>query len=268
MDPDDSGGRPRLDPPPRGVLLDLDGTLYQGNRPVAGAPEAVRRLREAGYGVRFVTNTTRRPRSELVERLRGLGIEADRHELFTAPAAAAARLAERGVERIALCLPRETLAEFSTFRQDEREPEAVVVGDLGDEWTFHRLNRAFRWLLAGAELVALQRNRYWRTEAGLVLDAGPFVAALEYAAGVEATVVGKPSREFFAGAARSMGLDLSEVVMVGDDPAADVGGARAAGARGVLVRTGKFREEELAGSEVRPDAVIDSVAELPALLES
>ena len=156
-------------------------------------------------------------------------------------------------------------ADFDEFEIDERAPGAVVVGDLGAAWTFDLMNRAFRQLLGGAELLAIQRNRYWKTQDGLTLDAGPFVAALEYAAGKQAVTAGKPSAAFFEAAARSLGLPASQVLMVGDDVASDVEGAMAAGLRGALVRTGKFRPGDLE-RETPPDAVIDSIADLPRLL--
>lgn len=251
---------------PAGLLLDLDGTLYEGEAAVPGAAESVEALRAAGLALRFVTNTTRVPRRTLAEWLAGYGISADREEIFTAPLAAAAWLEEEGYRRVALCLPRHSFEEFAGFEIDEARPEAVVIGDLGDGWTFEVMNRAFRWLLDGAAFVALHRNRYWKTGAGLTLDAGAFVAALEYATGRTATLVGKPSPALFRAAARSMGLAPEAVAMVGDDLEGDVGGAQAAGSRGILVRTGKFQADTLGGSEVRPDLVIDSVAALPGLL--
>ena len=250
----------------RGVLLDLDGTVYEAGRLIPGARQAVEVIRRAGLPLRFATNTTRRPRSALVEQLATLGIDANASDVVTAPRAAAAWLAARGVRRLAFHMAGDTLQEFSDFTVDDEAPEAVVVGDLGPGWTFDRLNRAFRQVHGGARLVAMQKNRYWRTADGLTLDAGPFVAALEYATGRQATVCGKPSAAFFAGAADSMGLALSAVVVVGDDVASDVRGAIAAGARGVLVRTGKYREGDLDEPGRAPDGVIDSIADLARLL--
>lgn len=249
-----------------GVLLDLDGTVYESGRVIAGVPGALARLRAAGIPLRFVTNTTRVPRAALAERLRNFGIPAQPDDLFTAPRAAAKWLAAQGVKHVALFLPEATWEEFSAFSNSTDAPEAVVLGDLGEAWTFERLNQAFRLVLEGARLVALQKNRFWKVETGLVLDAGPFVAAIEYAAGVAATVCGKPSSAFFQTVARALGQPPAALVMVGDDREADVEGAKAAGCRGVLVRTGKYRP----GDETRgraggltPDGVIGSVAELP-----
>ncbi len=251
---------------PRGFLVDLDGTLYEADRVVPGAPEAIARIRELGVPVRFLTNTTRVPRSALVSRLEAMGLPVSLDMVYTAPLAAAAWLRERGRTRVSLCLPPHTIEDFPGFVCTDDRPDAVVVGDLGPAWTFERLNLAFRHVLEGAELVALHRNRYWQTADGLTIDAGAYVAALEYATGAQAVVVGKPSRPMFESAAASMDLSIDQVAVVGDDIQTDIGGAQAAGAMGVLVRTGKFRPEQLDRASIQPDAVIDSIARLPEMI--
>lgn len=250
---------------PGAVLLDLDGTLYEQEAPIPGVADAVRRVRDGGITVRFVTNTTRLPRRLLAERLTVMGIPADQADVLTAPAAAAAWLRREGIRRAALHVAEATREDFPDVDAATARPEAVVVGDLGRDWTFDLLDTAFRQLIGGARLVALQRNRYWKTAAGLSLDAGPFVAALEYAAGVEATLVGKPSGAFFAAALATLAGETGPVVMVGDDVAGDVAGGQAAGCAGVLVRTGKYRAGDEATIAPGPDAVMDSVADLPVL---
>lgn len=251
---------------PAGLLIDLDGTVYDGEAPIPGAAEAIAALRDAGLPLRFVTNTTRVPRTTIAGWLADFGIPAAAGDIFTPPLAAAAWLADRGIRWIFLCLPEHTFEEFPAFKIGAERPEAVVVGDLGPAWTFDVLNRAFNHLTAGAEFLALHRNRCWRAPDGLALDAGAFVAALEYATGRTATLVGKPSRLMFEAAARSMELAPEEVAMVGDSLEADVAGAKAAGCLGILVRTGNFRAEELERAAILPDLVVDSIAELPRLL--
>lgn len=251
---------------PRGLLLDLDGTVYEGDALVPGADEAIAALRAGGVGVRFVTNTTRVPCVTIAGWLEGYGIPATAADVFTPPRAAASWLGERKIHRLALCLPEESFQEFSAFEIVDHEPEAVVIGDLGPAWTFDAMNRVFRWVLDGVELVALHRNRYWKAGGQLVLDVGAFVAAFEYATGREANLVGKPSRPMFEAAARAMDLGMAEVAMVGDDLQADIGGAQALGIQGFMVRTGKFRAAEVEASPIVPDRVIDSVASLPGLL--
>jgi HAD superfamily hydrolase (TIGR01458 family) len=254
---------------PSAFLFDLDGTLYTDAGAISGAVEALAELRRRGVPFRFVTNTTRRSRRRLAERLTGYGFEARAEEIITAPQACVALLRGRGIHRVAAFVADETLEDFAEFDLGSAAPEVVVVGDLGDAWDFGRLNRAFLHLMGGAGLIALQRDRYWLRGDGLVLDAGPFVAALEYATGQTATVCGKPSAEFYRTALASLGARAAEqpkdVVMVGDDLWGDVQGAQQAGLTAWMVRTGKFREDVLASSGITPDRVISSVAELPGL---
>lgn len=183
------------------------------------------------------------------------------------PAALAVRhCRERGYERVALHVAaalREDLADLGHHNDDV---EAVILGDLGEEFTHARLNAIFRQLQEGAELVALQRNRVWQREDGLVLDAGPFVAALEYATGREATVTGKPSPAFFAAALGELEVEAGATAMIGDDIEADVGGALDAGLGGVLVQTGKFREDTLRASGIEPTLVMRSIGDLTELV--
>jgi HAD superfamily hydrolase (TIGR01458 family) len=244
-----------------GLLVDLDGTLYVGDEPVEGAREAIGKLKAGGFKLRYVTNTTRKPRRAVREHLSSLGFEVEEAEIFTPARAAAGLIGDRS------CFPlvdESLLEDLEGITLTENRPDYVLVGDLGEGFTYPRLNAAFRCLMDGAELIALQRNRYWRRAEGLALDAGPFVAALEYASGESATVVGKPEKGFFRLALEDLGLGTCEVAMVGDDAEADVAGAQAAGLKGILVRTGKYRPE----TEGRPDLVLDSIAALPESLGS
>jgi len=250
---------------PLAVLLDLDGTVWQDEAVLLGVPGAIRRLRAAGIRIRFVTNITRLPARVLCERLVAQDVSASVEDVQTAPVAAAGWLRHAGVRRVALHVAEGTREDFRGFTIDDAAPEAVVVGDLGAAWTFDRLNRAFLQVMGGARLVALHRNRFWQTGGGLALDAGAFVAALEYAAGVEAVAVGKPSRAFFETAVRAVGCEAAEVMVVGDDVANDVGGAKGAGCGAVLVRSGKYRPGDERSITTPPDAVVDSVADLPGL---
>jgi HAD superfamily hydrolase (TIGR01458 family) len=156
--------------------------------------------------------------------------------------------------------------DFEGLTEAEDSVDAVVMGDLGSAFGFEILNRAFRLVMDGAELIALQKNRFWLTPDGLSLDAGPFVAAVEYATDTEALVVGKPSPSFFELVLEDLGAEPGRAAMVGDDVETDVGGAIHAGLAGVLVRTGKYREDFVRESGVEPTATVDSIADVPALL--
>ena len=250
------------------LLLDMDGVLYEGDRVVSGAVETVAWLGERSIPHLFLTNTTSRPRAALVEKLAGFGIEVDADSILTPPVAAVEWLKRNAPGPTALFVPPATAAEFESLpllpRESDRGAASVVIGDLGLAWDFETLNHAFQLLMQEPRpvLVALGLTRYWRAPDGLRLDVAPFVAALECATGASAVVLGKPAAPFFASALARLGCSADEVVMIGDDVVGDVEGAQQAGLLGVLVRTGKFRGEDLT-REIQPDAVLDSIAALP-----
>ncbi len=247
----------------RGVILDVDGTLLNGDVAIPGAAEAISRLRARKIPFRFVTNTTRRSRAAVAEALSRAGIPAEEVEVLAPSVLALRRVLASGRPRAALLVPPESRRDFEGIQEDERNPAWVVVGDLGRGFTWDLMNRAFHWLRAGARLLALHKNRAWHAGAeGLVIDAGPFIAALEYAAGVEAEVIGKPSPAFFELSLADLGCEAKDALVVGDDLENDCVGGAAAGCRTALVGTGKFEGAALALSGVAPDLVLDSVADL------
>lgn len=244
-------------------LIDIDGVLHVGPDPIEGAFDALDTLREREIGFRLVTNTTSRSRRLVVERLNDIGFDLNRDDVLTPAAPALALCRDRGYEDVAVHVTDTMSEDFSELGDGSDAPDAVILGDLGAGFTYERMNAIFKQLESGAELIALQRNRFWQAEDGLVLDAGAFVVALEYATGRDSVVTGKPSAEFFAAALEQLDVDAADAAMIGDDLEADVGGALNAGLSGILVRTGKFREQKLAGSDIEPTLVIDSIAELP-----
>ncbi|WP_292730305.1 TIGR01458 family HAD-type hydrolase [Methanoculleus sp.] len=250
------------------VLIDIDGVLYVGDRPVAGAERALRELDRRGIPYRFVSNTTRRSRRSVARRLEELGYSIPETRIITAPVAAAAHLREGGRTRCFLLTTPDARTDFEEagIAAVEEGADAVVVADAAEGLTYASMNRAFRLLMDGADLIALEKDRYWMGSDGLMLSAGPFVAALEYAAGKEAEVIGKPSGTFFLRALREIGINPDKAAMVGDDIVTDIGGARACGMKGILVRTGKYREETVRRSGIAPDLIIDSLADLPDYL--
>lgn len=244
-----------------GLLIDIDGVLTVGNEVIPGAPDTIRDLRARGIAIRFMTNTTIYCRSSMVERMAALGFDISERELFTAAYAAAAYLrSQEATSYYPLLLPDAQL-EFSGIPVDEESPEFVVVGDMGASLSFPRMNRAFRACLNGAQLVALHKKRMWRTEEGLFLDGGPFVVALEYAADVGAVVTGKPSQTYFHMVLEDMGIPASRVAVIGDDIEIDVRGAQMNGLKGWLVKTGRFRKEDL-GRGIWPDQAFDSINDI------
>jgi phospholysine phosphohistidine inorganic pyrophosphate phosphatase len=255
------------------LLFDLDGVLYQGNRIIDGAVETLQWCVERDIPHLFVTNTSSKPRRALVERLSAMGLSVSAEEIFAPPVAARGYLAAHDATPLALFVREATREDFAGLEVLDDAAEAgagsVVIGDIGKAWDFRTLNRAFRLLMAEPRpiLVALGMSRYAQGDDGLVLDVAPFIKALEHAADCEAVVMGKPAKAFFDVAVEKLRASPAQTVMVGDDIRGDVGGAQAAGLRGVLVRTGKFRDKDLRG-DIHPDAVLDSVADLPQWWEN
>jgi HAD superfamily hydrolase (TIGR01458 family) len=252
-------------------LLDLEGTLYTDRGVVPGGPEAIAALRARGVPFRCVTNTTTRSRAALAARLAGFGYDIPASDILTPVGAAIAHCGAHGLTRVAAYLPQAALEDLTGLdlvpaggaggHGPARTPAAILIGDLGEAWTFSVMQEAFAHVMAGAEIVALSRDRYFLRDGRLTLDAGAFVAGLEYATGRTATVVGKPSATFFE-MARAALSGTDEVVMVGDDLWSDIQGAQRCGLVAWLVRTGKFREDTLRESGVRPDRIVDSVVDL------
>lgn len=243
----------------RGVLLDLAGVVYLGDHTLPGARDAVDRLRASGLPLGFITNTTRTSKAGIIERLARMGLDVSPDELATPAEAARAWLARHKRSPHLLVHPALT-ADFDGL---PRFPEtAVVIGDAGRDFTYDTLNAAFRALVAGADFLALAKNRTFRdADDELSLDAGAFVTALEYASGRQAILLGKPSPDFYAAAVARLGCDAADTVMVGDDVEADVSGALSAGiGAALLVRTGKYHPGAENDAAPRPTAVLDDLA--------
>jgi HAD superfamily hydrolase (TIGR01458 family) len=248
------------------ILLDVDGVLHVSGEPIPGAVDAVARLRSVGHRLRFVTNNSTRARATLAEELRGMGFELEDDELQTTPIAAAQELGGRRVYALVMSAIVPDLAGIELVGEDT---DAVLVGGCDETvepnqvFSYMNLARAFDEIQAGAELYCLHKNRWWQTARGPMLDGGAFVAALEYATGVDATVVGKPSAACFAAALAALDAEPELTWMVTDDLEQDVRGAQLFGMKTVLLRTGKFRPDTLERSSTIPDAVLSSIAHLP-----
>lgn len=253
------------------VLIDIDGVLTVSWRALPGAVEAMVELRRSGLGVRLVTNTTSRTRAWMATRLSAQGFPVHPEDILTAPGLTAQYLHDTYPGARCLVLNSGDLTHdlpgITVVSGDRDDVDVVVLGGAGPEFDYEALNRAFHHVQRGAALVAMNRNYYWATDDGLRLDTGTFLAGLEQAAGVEATMTGKPAPIFFTSALAHLGTDARTAIMVGDDVASDVVGAQEAGIRGVLVRTGKYLPRDQEKAALPPDHVLDSFADLPALID-
>ncbi len=249
-----------------GVLFDLDGVFYVGNQLISGGNETLSWLRKQGIKYQFITNNTTLSRSALVARLKGLGLNIQEDELLSANYAGVLQLQKMGIQRCRLILAEVAQSDYPP--NVLQQPEAIVIGDIGNSWDYDLLNELMNQVLEGAELIALHKGRYFQTEAGLQLDSGAFVAALEHATGKKAYVVGKPSQAFFEMGSSLLEAKPHELLMVGDDLVNDIQGAQDAGYKAVLVQTGKYRKHLIDQSQIRPDGIISSIAALPHYLSA
>ncbi len=252
------------------ILFDLDGVLYEGDKPIDGAANTISWFNKNNIPHLFLTNTTSKSRLELVTKLAGFGIKSKKEDFLTPCVAARQWLQSNYLKNIALFVPETTREEFSDFNliidhedNTHNNVDAVVIGDLGEQWSFNIMNQVFRLLINNheAKLIALGMTRYWRTATGLQLDVGPMIKAFEYASGINAVVTGKPAIEFFQAAVSLLG-EQKDIVMIGDDIRGDIEASQHAGLKAIQVRTGKFLESDFE-SGITPDVVLDSVAALP-----
>jgi HAD superfamily hydrolase (TIGR01458 family) len=258
------GGRLQAD----GLLLDMDGVLTVSWDPLPGAVAAVAALRSAGLPMAVLTNTTSRSRATIAAALRRSGFVFADEEVLTASVAAGAylRANHSGARVFLFGDARPADLDGVQLAGLDEAPDVVLVTGADASFTFEGLNRAFRTLLGGAALVATHRTLSWMTRDGACLDAGAYLLGLERALGRTAAITGKPAPQFFAAGLQALGLPAERVAMVGDDLDNDVLAAQAVGVTGVLVRTGKSREDDLDRGAGPPDYLIDSVADLPRLL--
>jgi HAD superfamily hydrolase (TIGR01458 family) len=250
----------------KGILFDMDGVVHVGNSPVPGAADAMSYLDSKGIPYRFLTNTTTLTPENIWRKMVDMGLPVTSDIIVTVHQAAVAYLRRNPNGKCYLLVDDNVLPVYKGLPQSESHPDHIVIGDIGDRWSYPLLNEIFNLVMDGAEMVALHKGRFWQTERGLRMDIGTFVCGLEYSTGKKATVIGKPSPAFFEAAVDDLGLDKKEVIMIGDDIETDVGGAQKAGIPGVLVKTGKYRQEDVERSSVEPDAVLSSIAELKDLL--
>jgi len=243
------------------VLLDLDGVLYVGDKPLAGAAYVVQKLRDAGYRLAGVTNTTTQSRRRIADKLSAMGFALAAEDIDTPAALAVARI---GKQRVRLFVRDGLREDFDGVREDKKHPEVVVMGDIGGEgYPPESLREIFIHVMQGAKLLALHKNRFWQKPDGLHLDLGVFVTAIEYATGQQAEMLGKPTKNFFHGICHRLDVAAEQALMVGDDIESDIGGARDAGLKTALVQTGKYRSEFVKQSGIKANLVLPSIADLP-----
>ncbi len=257
----------------KGWLVDLDGTLNVGETLLPGASEFITKLREQNRVFRIVSNSTVLSRSQIVSKLQRLNILVAEKEVFTAASATAELLRTFGGVKCFLVLSNDLVNEFKGIDVSEKNPDYVVLGDIGGAMDYTTMNKVFKLVMGGSELIALQKNRFFRDAEGLQIDAGAFVAGLEYSTGKQARIIGKPSRQFFNLAVHDIRVETgqrwlsAEFAMIGDEIEADIKGAMDAGLIGILVKTGKHNESYSDHFGIVPDWSFESIKQLSDSLQ-
>lgn len=247
----------------KGFLIDIDGVLYLGKERIPGAIKTINYLRKNQIPFLLATNTTRKSRYSLQSYLHNMGFKVEIDQIYSATYAAQRWLIDHGVNSIYLFLRGDAYREFKDFRVTANNPEYIVLGDLGEDITYSKLNHAFQLIMGGTKILALQKNRYWMNGNEMVIDAGAIVAALEYATNKKAVVVGKPQKDFFKHAIKKIDLSSENIAVVGDDLESDIAGGKRMGTYTIAVQTGKFSKEALQKAKVKPDLLMPSIADLP-----
>jgi inorganic pyrophosphatase len=245
----------------KGFIFDVDGVLVYQGKVYPGAIETINTLRDNSMVLRFLTNSTLKSRRSCAEKLNKAGFRVFDQECITASSATAAYLEGLKPQSCWVMLEREGVDEFKDFTQDTENPEYIVIGDNRSRFDFDHLNKALRLIKKGARLIGMQSELIDSSMGELELNVGSWVGMLERASEVRATYIGKPNPYMFELALRTMGLDKSEIIMVGDRVSTDVKGAQDFGIRTLLVKTGEFCQEDLDG-KVKPDYILDSIQDL------
>ncbi|GFR11761.1 phospholysine phosphohistidine inorganic pyrophosphate phosphatase [Trichonephila clavata] len=244
----------------KGILLDITGVLYEsGQGAIKGSAESIEKLRQKKIPFRFVTNETQRTRPDLVSKLNSIGFSLSESEILSPGIVTSAYLKKMNLRPFLLVHPQ-LVPEFSDC--DQTSPNCVVVGDAAENFSYENMNKAFQILLQleNPILISMGKGKFYKEKGEIVMDLGGFTAALEFAVGIEAKVIGKPSPDYFTAALEEMGVSPNQAVMVGDDINSDVHAAQKCGMKGVLVKTGKFRESDMNHPVVKPDAIVDNLA--------
>lgn len=245
----------------KGVIFDISGVLEFKGETYPGAIKLVDTLRQKGIIIRIVTNSTLRSRKNCAIKLNQMGFKVYEKEVITASYATACYLKKVKPKSCWIMLEGDGLDEFSAFNQDHKNPEYIVLGDYRDGFNFQNMNKALKCLQAGSKLVVMIPEMVDNSMGDVELTVGAYGKMLEKAAEVQATYLGKPNKYIFDMTLKTMDIQRHDVLMVGDKIATDIFGAKLAGIKSVLVKSGEFRESDLDG-DVQPDYIVDSIQDI------
>lgn len=249
----------------KGILVDLDGTLYFKGNPIPRSIEVVSKLKDMGIKLLFLTNTDSKSPISILNMLHSYGFSIEMDEIFTPVIALKKYLSKHLDKRSYIISTKEVAIEFKEYNQVQGSeiPDFVILGDFHDNWDVNRLNNAFKYLLKGAKLLGTQGNKYYLDHNGEpVIDTGSFVDMIANAANVTPKIFGKPSKEYFMQALEILNVNHDEVFVIGDDIESDIKGATNADIKGILVKTGKGQYYVPSKSGTKPYLVLDSFSSI------
>ena len=246
----------------KGFLIDLEGVIYSGDDIIEGAIRTLEKL-NTRFKIRYLTNTTTTSRKLIYQKLKNFKLPLIETDVFSPSIAVTDYLKNKDISNIYLLANSNIRSDFNRFIFDDQNPQAIILGDIYKDFNWDNLNKTFELLIKNETiLVALHKNRYCKRNNQISLDLGPFVSALEYASSQKAVVIGKPEKTFFDLAISSLGFNKDEIIMIGDDIIADIGGAKSNNIKAIQVKTGKYQPKDESNNIIQPDYRIDSIADL------
>jgi HAD superfamily hydrolase (TIGR01458 family) len=247
------------------LLIDLDGVLKIGNSPAVDAEDFLDFINENKIPACILSNSTLRTGDLVKEFFASHKIELSIPAITAFDAALS--FVKKNYKRVQVYC-RDYLIHHFKGLIDEENPEAIVIGDIEDKWNYQIVNDIFKKVFAGADLIAMHKNKYWNPHGELLIDAGAFITGIEFASGKEAILIGKPSPIYFKAALESISADIEEgFFMLGDDIENDIKAAQDIGGKGILIYTGKTKFPLGNSLNNNPDFEVRSLKEVISILK-
>ena len=248
-----------------GFLFDLNGVFYEDGNIIFGANETIDWLKKNSIPYKFISNNSTLSRKLFVEKLKKIGLKINISEVITSNYAGVLTIKKMGLKNCKLIMTEEAKLDYKKFQLQNKKIDAIVIGDIGEKWSFSLMNELMNDVISGAEIIALHKGKYYQSQGKLKIDCGAFVAGLEYSTSKKAISIGKPKKSFFDLAAFDLGTN--KICLVGDDLHNDIEGGQKMGYKTILVKTGKYRQNIFDKSKIKPDFCIPSIKELIKLFK-
>jgi HAD superfamily hydrolase (TIGR01458 family) len=248
------------------ILIDFDGIINLGGTVAKDAKDFLEFLTQNKIPSHIISNSTLKTSKDVRAFLTEYSIQSSIPIMTTVDASY--NYIKKNYKKISVYCEEKIRQVFQEFI-DEENPEAVLIGDLGAGWTYETMNNIFRKVIAGAEIIAMQMNKYWKPDGKtLSLDAGPFINAIEYATGKQAILIGKPSGLYFESALQQLEFSINEnFIMIGDDYDNDILAAQNIGGKGILVYTGKTKYPLPKENKIKPSHEAQNLTEVISILK-